>query len=231
MGTFIAIALLAAVIYVARAERRAIRNTPPGQRPDEPTSVVTWGALYLILLLVVSLAWPDDKPPRSSTPPVPTFAPASPSAPVDAAPSPAPAAPRKQTSALAALLSGESNAESQPGDKDAALVTGSCSEVTKMFNGLSKLSELQKSEAWPNYEGKRFKWKLRLVDISESGLTGRWDCPRSDPFFFGGSDLILEYGAQDKSTLIELSKGSTYEVEGILTARRGSVVVARPVRR
>ena len=106
-----------------------------------------------------------------------------------------------------------------------------CGDVAKMFSSRGKLSDLQREELWKNYNGKRFKWKMKLGDVTDDlGLNGHWTCATGSPSMFG-SDVVMKYEDQHKPMLLRLEKGSVYEVEGVLDGMMGSVgMFARPIR-
>ncbi|MFI5297720.1 MAG: hypothetical protein ACHREM_06430 [Polyangiales bacterium] len=98
-----------------------------------------------------------------------------------------------------------------------AFVTESCETLATMFGPESKLSDLQKDEAWKSYQGKAFKWDLRVTEVS-SGLLGgysvQWKCATNSRSLI--QDIQIDYPSSRKQDVLQLEKGESYTVRGIL---------------
>ena len=96
-------------------------------------------------------------------------------------------------------------------------ITESCYTVSKKFGPSSDLSDLQKDEAWKQYKGGQFKWKLKIVEVREATFSGyrvTYKCSPKSPSLI--SDLTLSYGENFKDAVIGLKKGGVYEIDGVL---------------
>ena len=96
-------------------------------------------------------------------------------------------------------------------------VKENCQTLENMFGANSSLSELQQQEAWANYRGKAFKWKLQVTEVQEGLLDGylvSFKCVPSRSFI---SDVNMKFGKEAKAAVIKLQKGAVYEVKGILS--------------
>lgn len=97
-------------------------------------------------------------------------------------------------------------------------LTESCAQVADLFGVNSKLSDLQKDERWPAYNGKAFKWKLQVTEVSADtfgGYTVQYKCARGSKSFI--QDIQIKYGAERKGLVIQMEKDGVYEIQGVLT--------------
>lgn len=93
----------------------------------------------------------------------------------------------------------------------------SCTQLARAFGPESRLSDLQKEEAWKQYEGKEFAWDLEVVEVSSGllgGYTVQFKCGRNSPSLI--QDLQMSFPARAKSMVMQLQKGAVYEIEGRL---------------
>lgn len=98
-----------------------------------------------------------------------------------------------------------------------SFVSESCLDLSTKFGPSSKLSDLQKEEMWPRYKGKAFKWRLQVVEVSSDmfgGYTVQFKCAPQSPSLI--QDVQVKYGDKAKSFVVGLTKGSTYEITGVL---------------
>jgi hypothetical protein len=98
------------------------------------------------------------------------------------------------------------------------LVSESCLELSTKFGSSSKLSDLQKDELWPSYDGKAFEWKLQITDVSSAmlgGYTVQAKCSPKSPSLI--QDVVLSYGSDAKQFVLGLQKDETYALKGTLT--------------
>ncbi|MCX5794231.1 MAG: zinc ribbon domain-containing protein [Elusimicrobia bacterium] len=92
-----------------------------------------------------------------------------------------------------------------------------CYQLSTTIGPSSKLSNLQKEELWKQFEGKAFKWKLRVAEVSSGmfgGYTVQYKCAPNSPSLI--QDIQIKYPESKKDSVLHLSKGSDYDVTGIL---------------
>jgi hypothetical protein len=102
-------------------------------------------------------------------------------------------------------------------------VNVSCKKMVERFGASSDLTDLQKEERWPKYEGRPFKWDLEIVDVSEETLGGyqvQAKCRGSTSFV---QDVAISYDSDAKRYVLDLEKGAIYELTGELTTYSGFV--------
>lgn len=100
----------------------------------------------------------------------------------------------------------------------AAPITDTCVSLSNKFGTRSKLSDLQKEEAWSAYKGKSFEWSLDITEVSSGFLSGysvQAKCAPESPSLI--QDIQIEYGADAKGFVMQLQKGSVYKIRGTLT--------------
>lgn len=106
---------------------------------------------------------------------------------------------------------------SAPTKQEPTFISETCLELSKKFGAGSNLSDLQKEEMWPDYKGKAFKWKLEVVEVSSDtfgGYTVQFKCAPQSPSLI--QDIQLKYEDDAKPVVLQLTKGSVYEVKGTL---------------
>jgi hypothetical protein len=112
----------------------------------------------------------------------------------------------------------EKAAEAEAEAKERArYIKESCSQLSRLFGPESRLSDLQKEEAWKQYEGKEFSWDLQVVEVSSGmlgGYTVQFKCGRNSPSFI--QDIQLSYPSRAKAMVMQLEKGAVYQVKGKL---------------
>lgn len=95
-------------------------------------------------------------------------------------------------------------------------INETCEEMVAIFGLKSRLSDLQKDELWRKYKGKAFKWPMWVHEVS-SGLLGgylvHYKCEHSEAFV---SDVLVSYPDGNRQRVMQLNKGSLYEVQGVL---------------
>lgn len=123
------------------------------------------------------------------------------------------------TTATASADPAESNSPSpdpEPEKPEREFVDIGCNELVSKFGPSSDLSELQKQEAWKKYEGKSVRYNLTVVEVSEQTFGGfqvQAKCPGSDSLV---QDMAIEYSDKHRDFVIQLKKGSAYELTGTL---------------
>ena len=94
-----------------------------------------------------------------------------------------------------------------------------CHELAHLFGPASPLSDLQKDEQWKSYEGRPFKWRLRVVEVRSrifGGYTVQYTCARSRSLI---QDVQVRYSAGRKAFVLSLTKGKMYEITGRLVTQ------------
>ncbi|MCA1807396.1 MAG: sel1 repeat family protein [Actinobacteria bacterium] len=98
-------------------------------------------------------------------------------------------------------------------------VSDSCFDLSTKFGVESKLSEVQKDEAWKGYRGKAFDWQLKIVDVSALPVVGGFlvqaKCSPRSPSLI--ADLQLKYGSDVKPFVMQLQVGSSIKLQGTFT--------------
>lgn len=105
-----------------------------------------------------------------------------------------------------------------PKPAEPAYLSESCYSLSTKFGTSSKLSDLQKDEAWKDYKGKNFKWDLEITEVSSgilSGYTVQAKCSPRSPSLI--QDIQLDYDGDAKNMVMKLEKGSVYKLRGTLT--------------
>ena len=96
-------------------------------------------------------------------------------------------------------------------------VTESCLTLATKFGTSSKLSDLQKDEAWKSYKGKAFEWKLKITEVS-SGTFGGYSvqakCAPQSPSLI--QDIQISYDSDAKDFVMKLQKDDVYTLKGVL---------------
>lgn len=109
-------------------------------------------------------------------------------------------------------------AQEEQAARQASVLSESCLELSTKFGTSSKLSDLQKDEAWPRYKGGRFEWDLLITDVRAGtfgGYTVQAKCsPRSPSLVL---DIQISFESDAKSYVLGLDKGSVYSMKGTLT--------------
>lgn len=100
----------------------------------------------------------------------------------------------------------------------ANMLTESCLELSTKFGTSSRLSDLQKDQAWPSYTGRQFEWQPLITDVRAGTFGGyvvQAKCaPQSQSFVF---DIQISYDSGAKDYVSQLDKGSVYSMKGTLT--------------
>jgi len=112
-------------------------------------------------------------------------------------------------------------ADPEPQKPQRQFVDIDCNELVSKFGPSSDLSDLQKEEAWKKYTGKAVRYNLTVVEVSEATFGGfqvQAKCPGSDSLV---QDMAVEYPDKYREFVIELKKGSTYELTGTLDTYTG----------
>ena len=103
-------------------------------------------------------------------------------------------------------------------EAEANRLTESCLEFSTKFGTSSRLSDLQKDQAWPSYRGRQFEWPLLITDVRAGTFGGyvvQAKCtPQSPSFVF---DIQISYESGAKDYVSRLDKGSVYMMAGTLT--------------
>ena len=99
-----------------------------------------------------------------------------------------------------------------------AMIDEPCASLARLFGPQSNLSELQKEEAWKDYSGRPFAWYFHVRDVRPeaigSGFVVQAQCDKSPSLFF---DVTLTYPAADRDYVLQLKKGSTHKLGGVMT--------------
>ena len=98
-----------------------------------------------------------------------------------------------------------------------AFLAESCADLSRDFGTQSKLSDLQKEERWKQYKGRAFKWNLKVTEVSSDifgGFTVQFKCAVDSSSLI--QDIQLKYQDSDKARVLQLTKGSAYEIKGRL---------------
>jgi hypothetical protein len=97
-------------------------------------------------------------------------------------------------------------------------IKDSCLSLAKMFGPGARMSDLQKEEAWKNYEGRNFEWVLQITEVS-SGTFGGYavqaKCYPESPSLI--QDVQISYSSGAKNFVMGLEKGGAYKLRGKLT--------------
>lgn len=103
-------------------------------------------------------------------------------------------------------------------EKKESVIQESCELVARSFSSNSSLSKVQQEKLWPKYEDRKFKWKLRVMEVSErmimSGYKVQYKCAVSNSLI---QDIVITYPEKNEDLVLKLQKGSYYEVQGRLT--------------
>ncbi len=105
-----------------------------------------------------------------------------------------------------------------PHEEKPTYISESCYQLSTKFGTSSKLSDLQKEEAWKSYKGKLFKWNLEITEVSSGflgGFTVQAKCSPRSPSLV--QDIQIDYDDDAKPMVMKLEKGSTYTLTGKLT--------------
>jgi len=95
-------------------------------------------------------------------------------------------------------------------------VKESCNQLSNKFGSNSKLTNLQKENAWKLYQGKFFKWKVKIVEVHDATFgtyTVQFKCIPSDTLSFDGQ---ISYDEKYKDKLMKLNNDSIHILEGRL---------------
>lgn len=127
--------------------------------------------------------------------------------------------PTTDNTQQAAAQPGQPGAAPQPAPASAPVtfLKESCLDLAVNFGPQSKLSDLQKEEMWPQYEGKHFKWQLQVTEVSSDtfgGYTVQFKCSPKSPSLI--QDIQLKYDDNAKSFVMGMQKGASYEIKGKL---------------
>jgi hypothetical protein len=79
------------------------------------------------------------------------------------------------------------------------------------------MSDLQKKEAWKEYEGKVFDWDLKVVEVSSGALGGysvQAKCAPDSPSLV--QDVQIFYPKDARDFVMGLQKGAVYPLKGRL---------------
>lgn len=97
-------------------------------------------------------------------------------------------------------------------------ISETCNQLSHTFGASSKLSDIQKKEAWKSFNEKSFKWDLIVTEVSEktlgSGYQVQFKCKGSNSLI---QDIIVYYPESTKDSVMKLQKDSTYTVSGELS--------------
>ena len=106
-------------------------------------------------------------------------------------------------------------------EPDREFVSIGCNELVKKFGPSSDLSDLQKEEAWKQYDSKAVRYDVEIVEVSSETFGGyqvQAKCTGSDSFV---QDMAFTYPDSAKSFVMGLNKGSTAELTGTLDTYSG----------
>lgn len=87
-------------------------------------------------------------------------------------------------------------------------------EVDSVYNIKSRTTDLQKSEQWKNYEGKRIKWTGRVAEVGQSFGTTRLQIKMNESTFT--SDLIVSLKDDQSQKALKLRQGDVVTFVGTL---------------
>jgi len=96
-------------------------------------------------------------------------------------------------------------------------ITDSCLSLATKFGTSSKLSDLQKDEAWKSYKGKAFEWKLKITEVSAGtfgGYSVQAKCSPQSPSLI--QDVVISYDGDAKDFVMKLQKDDVYTLKGVL---------------
>lgn len=93
-------------------------------------------------------------------------------------------------------------------------VSETCAEVAHRFGARSRLSELQQTELWRQYDDKWVRWQVTAGEVGETfgQLQVQFRCG-SESLIFDGHAY---FAAEQRSQLLQVQQGSTITIEGRL---------------
>lgn len=111
--------------------------------------------------------------------------------------------------------SGSTNSSrSRQNNADVPISNISWSEIDRIYNLNNKTTELQKKEAWKNYEGKKVKWSGSVSSVGETFGTLQLQVKMNSNTFT--SDVIISLKNDQRQKALALSEGSRVTFSGIL---------------
>ena len=98
--------------------------------------------------------------------------------------------------------------------KEKVYIKEDCAAVAHVFGLSSKVTDLQKKEAWKEFEGKWVNWTAKVTSVDETfgTLQLQVKCQRSTFI----SDAIVSFGDEWRSDLLNLRKGQKVNFEAQL---------------
>jgi len=110
--------------------------------------------------------------------------------------------------------SGSSSRSSQ-NFEDTPISSISWSEIDRIYNLNSKTTDLQKKEAWKNYEGKKVKWSGSVSSVGETFGSLQLQVKMNSNTFT--SDVIISLRNDQRQKALALSEGNRVSFTGILS--------------
>lgn len=98
---------------------------------------------------------------------------------------------------------------------DVPIANISWSEIDRIYNLNNKTTELQKKEAWNNYEGKKVKWSGSVSSVAETFGTLQLQVKMNSSTFT--SDVIISLRSDQRQKALALSEGNNVTFSGILS--------------
>ena len=126
---------------------------------------------------------------------------------------------------------GHAEKMAKPGSKPEAsqvtpieLYEDTCLHVAGIFGQENELTNLQKEERWKQYEGKVFRWDLKITEITSGFLSGfnvQAICNGSESLI---QDVMISYPNEAKDILMKVKVGSVVKVKGRLKHDGGELL-------
>lgn len=93
-------------------------------------------------------------------------------------------------------------------------VTQTCADVAHLFGSQSRMSDLQQTELWRQYDGKWARWSVTAGEVSETfgQLQVQFKCGTESLLFDGHA----YFGDDQRARLLGVQPGATIQIEGRL---------------
>lgn len=92
-------------------------------------------------------------------------------------------------------------------------------EIDEIYHPASKATDLQKTELWKNYKGKKVRWTGTVASVGES--LGKLNMQVTLKPESGGFDLLVNLKDTSKPKALQLTEGDRVTFEGIIENWKG----------
>lgn len=106
-------------------------------------------------------------------------------------------------------------------DKTSSVSDVTWKEINKIYNLKSKFTDLQKTEHWKKYKGKKVKWTGTVASIGETFGTVMLQIKMNPETLV--SDIIVSLKKEERSKALKLSQGDKVTFIGVMN-RWGSIL-------